>query len=312
MHFIVPCPLANRIKLRLTASRTGDSIALATTSGTDNVTLDRLFFDDGSAITNAVFQNVNVGINGTPSGAYSLEVAGNASFSTGLYSGGDADFSAQSLLNVSAISSSDENTEQAQILLTSDDASPKIDLVLGDLANTPTTVASFDESLVSIATPASFGDDVTINGNLNVTGTQVVLNTTAVEVQDINIEMGSEATSHTDIDGAEFCRVHRNWHYRAFPVVLRGGRRWQTSVSLHVPSDSSLTVGSTTEVTNSSVALKSDSSEMFSGRTSSGDSVFPRMSMASTSRDPTTTTAPRRMSSKWMFWRKYLTNFYIE
>ncbi|AAR26913.1 FirrV-1-B38 [Feldmannia irregularis virus a] len=249
--------------LRLAASKAGDSIVLATTSGSDNTYVDRLTFSDGSGTTNAVFENVNVGINATPSGTFSLEVGGNASFSTGLHSGGDADFSANSLVNVSAIQSSDQNTEQAQILLTSDSSSPKIDIVLGDLANTPTTVATFDESTASFATPAAFSGDVTIGGNLNVAGTQVILNTTVVEVQDINIEMGYAASAHSDIDGGGVI-LGAAVTGITVPSLLysESNARWETSVDLNVPN---LTVGTDTEITNSSVSLKSDSGELYFG-----------------------------------------------
>lgn len=249
--------------VRLAASKAGDSIVLATTSGTDNTYVDRLSFNDGAGITNAVFENVNVGINATPSGTYSLEVGGNASFSTGLYSGGNADFAANSLLNVSAIHSSDQNTEQAQILLTSDNTSPKIDLVLGDLAGTPTTVATFDESTAAFATSAAFASDVTITGNLNVTGTQVVLNTTVVEVQDINIEMGNAASTPADINGGGLI-LGSSVTGITVPSLLysESNARWETSVDLNVPT---LTVGTDTEITNSSVSLKSDSGELFFG-----------------------------------------------
>ncbi|ACH46798.1 unknown [Feldmannia species virus] len=246
-------------RIRFLASKAGDSLALATTSGTDDVFLDRLVIDDGSDTTNAIFQNVNVGINGTPTGSYAFEVVGNGSFSTGLVSGGDVDLSGSNLLNVAAIQSNDSSAaERASLVLTSDETSPKLDIVLGG-----TEVANFEGTSVSFGTPATFDQDVTITGNLNVTGTQVVLNTTSVEVQDINIEMGNAASSHTDIHGGGIS-LGSSVAGITTPTLLYSetDARWETSVGLNVPV---LTVGSNTEVADDSVSLKSNDANFFFG-----------------------------------------------
>ena len=55
-------------QVRLRASRAGDAVVVATSSGADNTYLDRLTFDDGAGTQSAIFSNVNVGIGAAPSG----------------------------------------------------------------------------------------------------------------------------------------------------------------------------------------------------------------------------------------------------
>lgn len=248
-------------EVRLRASRAGDSIVMSTSSGADNTHLDRFTLDDGAGSVNATFKNVYLGIGSEPSGSYILDVTGNANFTTGITSGGSIDLSGNDLINVTSIQSSDEAAEQASIVLTSDDTTPTIDFVLGSA-----TVASLSEDSGSFNKPTTFSDDVTISGNLNVTGTQVVLNTTTVEVEDISIEMGNSAANHAEINGGGVI-LGSSVADITIPSILysQADVRWETSVGLHVPSTSTFTVGDSTEVTDGSLALKSDSGIVFFG-----------------------------------------------
>ena len=49
---------------------------------------------------------------------------------------------------------------------------------------------------------ATFNENVIINGNLQVDGTQTILNTTTLDVEDVNITVASEATNSQEADGA--------------------------------------------------------------------------------------------------------------
>lgn len=253
-------------QVRLQSSRAGDSIVLATTTGANNTYLPRLTLDDGAGTQSATFSNVNVGIGAAPSGTYALEVTGTANLTTGLVSGGNVDMSGNNLTNVTQLQSSDTLAEQARIVLTSDATSPQIDFIVGDLAGTPTTAASFTETLTTVATPTTFSDNVTITGNLTVEGTQVVFNTTTVEVEDISIEMGSEATTHDEINlggiilGSGVTGI-------TVPSLLYSepNSRWESSVSVNVPTDQTLSVGTTTDITDGEVALNTDSAFVYLG-----------------------------------------------
>ena len=253
-------------QVRLQASRAGDSVVLATTTGVDNTYLPRLTLDDGAGTQSATFSNVNVGIGAAPSGTYALEVTGNANVTTGLVSGGNVDLSGNNLTNVTQIESSDAEAEQARIVLTSDAASPQVDVVLGDLAGTPTTAATFTEAMTTVTTPATFSDNVIISGDLTVEGTQVVFNTTSVEVEDVSIELGNLATLETEINGGGFI-LGSGVTGITTPSILYSepNTRWETSVSLNVPATETLSVGTTTEVTDGELALKTDSSFIYLG-----------------------------------------------
>ena len=255
-------------QVRLQSSKVGDSVVLSTSSGTDNSHLDRLTFDDGSGTQNAIFSNVNVGINSTPSGTYSLEVDGNASFSTGVVSGGDVNLADNNVLNVNYLQSSDAASQQSRIALSSDATDPKIDFVVGDLTGTgtPTTVATFTETLATVATPATFTENVTISGDLTVEGTQVILNTTSVEVEDISIEVGNAATLHSEINGGGLI-LGSGVAGITTPSILYSNAvaRWESSVGFNVPSGATLGVGASTEVTDGEIALNSDSAFVYFG-----------------------------------------------
>lgn len=254
-------------ELRLQSSKAGDSLVLSTSSGIDDSRLNRLVFNDGDGTQSATFSNVNVGINSTPSGDYSLEVAGNASFTTGIVSGGDLDLTENNIVNVSQLQSSDALAKQSRIVLGSDDTSPQIDFVLGDIAGgSTTTVATFAETTATVATPTTFSDNVIISGDLTVSGSQVILNTTSVEVEDISIEVGNAATTHSDIDGGGLL-LGTGVTGIVVPSILysESESRWESSVGVNVPSGATLAVGAGTEVTDGEVALKSDDGAFFFG-----------------------------------------------
>jgi len=254
-------------QVRLQASRAGDSVVLATTTGVNNTYLPRLTLDDGAGTQSATFSNVNVGIGAAPSGTYALEVTGNANVTTGLVSGGNVDMSGNNITNVTQLQSSDTLGEQARIVLTSDASSPQIDLVVGDLAGTPTTAATFTETLSTVTTPTVFSNSVTITGDLTVEGSQVVFNTTTVEVEDISIEMGNAALTHAEINTGGIILGNGMTDGTTVPSLLysQPNIRWESSVSVNVPTGETLSVGATTEVTDGEVALNTDSAFVYMG-----------------------------------------------
>ena len=253
-------------QVRLQASRAGDSVILATTTGVDNTYLPRLTLDDGAGTQSATFSNVNVGIGAAPSGTYALEVTGNANLTTGLVSGGDIDLTGNNLTNVTQIESSDTLAEQARIVLTSDAATPQVDIVLGDLAGTPTTAATFTEALTTVTTPTTFSDNVIISGDLTVEGTQVVFNTTSVEVEDVSIELGNAATLETDINTGGII-LGSGVTGITTPSILYSepNTRWESSISVNVPTGETLSVGAATALTDGEVALNTDSAFVYFG-----------------------------------------------
>ena len=253
-------------QVQLQSSRAGDSIVLSTAAGADNTYLPRFTLDDGAGTQSATFSNVNVGIGAAPSGTFALEVSGTANVTAGLVSGGNVDMSGNNITNVTQLESSDALGEQARIVLTSDASSPQIDLVVGDLAGTPTTAATFTETLSTVTTPTVFSDNVTITGDLTVEGTQVVFNTTSVEVEDISIEMGNAATTEPELNGGGII-LGSGVTGITVPSLLYSepNSRWESSVSVNVPTGETLSVGTTTEVTDGEVALNTDSAFVYMG-----------------------------------------------
>ena len=252
--------------LTVQAPRTGDSLAISTTDGTSNSMLARLTFDDGAATTNALFSNVFVGINTpSPSGTYSLEITGNAFVSTGLTSTGDVDLVGNNLLNVTQIESDATVAEQARIVLTSDATDPTIELIVGDMSGTPTTAATFTEVLTTVTTPTTFSDNVIVTGDLTVNGTTVTFNTTTVEVEDISIEMGTLASTLAEVNGGGI--ILGPGTGGIIPSMLYNSTTdiWETSIGLNIPTGETLSVGTTTEITDGEVALNTDSAFFYFG-----------------------------------------------
>lgn len=253
-------------QVRLQSSRAGDSVVLATSTGVNNTYLPRLTLDDGDGTQSATFSNVNVGIGSSPSGTYALEVTGTASVSTGLVSSGDVDLTGNNLTNVTQLQSSDAEAERSAIVLTSDATSPQVEIILGDLAGTPTTAATFTETMATVSTPATFSDNVVVTGDLTVEGTQVIFNTTTVEVEDISIEMGNQATSHSEINNGGII-LGSGVTGITTPSILysESSARWESSVSVNVPASETLTVGTTAEISDGEVALNTDSAFIYLG-----------------------------------------------
>lgn len=233
-------------EVRLRSSRAGDSVVLATSNGTDNTYLDRLTFSDGLATQSATFTNVNVGIGAVPSGTYALEVIGNANVTTGLVSGGNVDLSGNNLVNVTQIESDDTLAEQARIVLTSSATDPQVDVVLGDLAGTPTTVMTLTETAATIEVPTTVDDNLIVTGDLTVNGTTVTLNTSTIDVEDVNIEMGNAATLPAEINGGGIT-LGTGVTGITTPTITYNSTStdWEMSVGLSLAATSALTVGTT-------------------------------------------------------------------
>jgi len=231
-------------EVRLRASRAGDNVVIATSTGVDNTYLDRLTFTDGAAVQAATFSNVDVGIGGAPSGTYKLEVTGTANVTDVLTMGANVDMVGNNLVNVTQIESSDTAAEQARIVLTSDATDPQVDIVVGDLAGTPTTAATFTETAVTFNAPTTVNDNVIVTGDLTVQGTTVTLNTSEVVVEDINIELASAATTTIEIDGGGITLGANTGG--TIPALLYSNTdtRWEMSIPLDVTGD--VTTGTTT------------------------------------------------------------------
>jgi len=255
----------NSLALRTSLADQGgntDSMTIQTTNGTDNTYLNRLTFDGGLGDQNATFSNVNVGIGVTPSGAHRLEVVGTSSLTGNMTVVGDVDISGNDLVNVSDITSSDALAEQASITLTSSATDPQIDFVLGDLGGSPVTAMTLTESAATVNVATTVTDDLTITGNLTVNGTTTTVNTAQVEVEDKEIDLAYNATTHTEIDGGGFILGTAVTGITT-PSILYSetDTRWNSSVSVNVPAASKLTVdGTTTELSSSGLDLNSDTS----------------------------------------------------
>lgn len=253
-------------QVRLRASRAGDAIVMSTSTGVDNTYLDRLTLSDGPGTQTATFENVNVGIGATPSGNYALEVIGSAALTSGLLTGGDVDIAGNAVRNVSQLDSSDTLAERARISLTSDATDASMNFIIGDLAASPSTVATFTDTAASINVPTTIDGNVIITGDIQIQGSQTTLNTETLTVEDVNIDLGSGATAHAQIEGGGFT-LGAGVTGITTPTIAYsvGNTRWESTVGLNVDTAASVTVGTTTSLTDGSLDLQTDTGYIFFG-----------------------------------------------
>ena len=257
---------SNSLALRTSLADQGgvsDSLVLQTTSGADNTYLDRLKFEGGLGDQSATFSNANVGIGATPSGSHRFEVTGTSLFTGAVGVVGDVDVSGNDLLNVSDIKSSDTLAEQATITLTSSATDPQIDFVLGDLSGngTPTTAMTITESAATLNVATTVTDSLTVTGDFVVTGTTTTVNTAEVRVDDKEIDLAYNATTHAELDQGGFT-LGTEVTGIVVPSLLysMADTRWDSSVDVNVPETNKITVGGNkTEVSSSGLDINSDS-----------------------------------------------------
>lgn len=261
---------ANSLALRTSLADQGgvsDSLVFQTTNGQNNTYLDRLKFAGGLGDQSATFSNVNVGVGVVPSGTHRLEVLGTSSLDGDVTVSGNVDVTGNDLLNVSDITSSDALAQQATIALTSSVEEPQIDFVLGELAGTPTTAMTLTESAATVNVATTVTDNLTVTGDFTVNGTTTTVNTTEVRVEDKEIDLAFNATTHAELDQGGFT-LGTEVTGIVVPSVLYSlaDTRWESSVTMNVPADKKLTVGgTTTELSSSGLDVNSDTGAIHLG-----------------------------------------------
>lgn len=261
---------ANSLALRTSLADQGgasDSLVFQTTNGQNNTYLDRLKFAGGLGDQSATFSNVNVGVGVAPSGTHRFEVAGTSAFDGDVTVSGNVDVTGNDLLNVSDITSSDALAQQATIALTSSAEDPQIDFVLGELAGTPTTAMTLTESAATVNVATTVTDNLTVTGDFTVNGTTTTVNTTEVRVEDKEIDLAYNATTHAELDQGGFT-LGTEVTGIIVPSVLYSlaDTRWESSVTMNVPADKKLTVGGTaTELSSSGLDVNSDTGAIHLG-----------------------------------------------
>lgn len=255
-------------QVRLRTSRAGDAVVVATSSGADNTYLDRLTFDDSAGTQSATFSNVNVGIGAAPSGTNALEVTGSVLLTAGLTTGGNVDIAGNQLLNVSQLDSSDALAERARITLTSDATDASMDVVIGDLAATPTTVATFTDTAAAINVPTTIASNLIVTGDIQVQGAQTTINTETLTVEDVNVDLGSAATAHSEIEGGGIT-LGSSVVGITTPIIAYSvsNTRWESTIGLHVDTGEAVTVGATATLDESSLDLRTDTGYIYIGAT---------------------------------------------
>ena len=261
---------ANSLALRTSLADQGgatDSLVLQTTNGSNNTYLDRLKFEGGLGDQSATFSNVNVGIGSAPSGTHRFEVLGTSMFTGDVTVSGNTDFTGNDLLNVSDIKSSDSLAEQATITLTSSATDPQIDFVLGDMAGTPTTAMTLTESAATVNVATTVTDSLTVTGDFIVNGTTTTVNTTEVRVDDKEIDLAYNATTHAELDQGGFT-LGTDVTGIVVPSVLYNlaETRWDSSITMNVPETNKFTVGGNkTELSSSGLDVNSDTGAIHLG-----------------------------------------------
>jgi len=253
-HYSVLAYDASETDVYLRASKAGDSVVIQTAGASNNIYVDRLTFGSGASTQNVTFSDSFVGIGGTSTQAYPLEVTGGASLTAGLLTGGDVDVAGNNLINVVNIDSDSTLTEQARIALTSHASAPQVDIILGDIGTSETTMVTITELAATINAPTTVTSDLTVTGNLTVTGTTVTINTSEISVDDINIQLANSAGTVGDLNGGGMTlgMGALTGLVGNIPSLTYNStsEEWESSVGISVEASATLTVGGTTVKTD--------------------------------------------------------------
>ena len=264
----------------LRASRAGDSLVMQSENDAGGL-LDRIAISGGTATAATAYVG-NVGVFGvgytsvsppTVVAGVSLDVAGGAIVNGGLEVTSDIDVTTNNIVNVTNIDSDGSLAEQARITLTSDATEPQLDITLGDLTGTPTTIVTVTELLTTITNDVSIGTGgvtpttTTIQGNLVVEGETTSVNTTTIEVEDQNITLASGVSVITNLIDSG---IHLgddtgplvSFHYTQTALG------WESTHGITLAPGASNTLEVDTTTLGTDLTLASDTAYIFLGATS--------------------------------------------
>ncbi|CAM9983419.1 unnamed protein product, partial [Phaeothamnion confervicola] len=135
-----------------------------------------------------------------------------------------------------------------------------LDVILGNLSGSPTTAVTFKDTAVDFyvpvnlhAGPVVMSEDLTVQGNLVVSGVTTTLNTSTISVEDVNIDLANNATTNSMIDGAGLT-IGASIGDATPPTLLYAStaETWNTNKTFNVASGKSVTVNDTDAVLSAS------------------------------------------------------------
>jgi hypothetical protein len=151
---------------------------------------------------------------------------------------------------------------------------PEFDIILGNLSGSPSTVATFKDTAIDFYEPVNFhsgavtiSDDLTVTGNLVVSGSTVTLDVSTISVEDVSIDLGNNATLNAQIDGAGLI-AGASIGDATPPSLLYAStlQTWNFNKTLNVASGKSITVNDTDAVLSSNgLQFDSDAAALFLG-----------------------------------------------
>jgi len=155
-------------------------------------------------------------------------------------------------------------------------AVPELDIILGNLSGSPSTVATFKDTAIDFYEPVNFhtgtiavSNDLTVAGNLTVQGTTVTLNVSQVSVEDINVDLANNATTNAQLDGSGLT-VGASINDATPPSLLYAStaQSWNANKTFNVASGKSITVNDTDAILSASgLQFDSDAAALFLGST---------------------------------------------
>jgi hypothetical protein len=156
-------------------------------------------------------------------------------------------------------------------------AAPKLDFYAGNLESSPSAVLELTPTAINMnravnmtAGDLTITDNMTVQGNLYVAGSTVTLNTATVSVEDINIELASNATAHPMLNGGGITLGPNIADGNVAPAITYNTSTlaWDTNVDLNVASGKTISINETDAILSASgLTFGSSAAAMFLGGT---------------------------------------------
>jgi hypothetical protein len=184
----------------------------------------------------------------------------------------DINMNTSSINEISNIINNNPASKGSKIAFASG-TTPKLDFVLGNLAGTPVTAASVYDTKVDFNVPVNFAagnvdmtNNLTVHGDLTVSGTTTTVNSTTVSVADIDVVLASNAANMSALDGGGI--ILGGASITTPPTLLYNTVNdwWNSNVNVNVDTGKKISVAGTGAVlSETGLQFGSDSAAIYLG-----------------------------------------------
>ncbi len=200
----------------------------------------------------------------------------------------DLNMQTHNIIGLTSLVNNNPASKGAEVTFTSG-VSPKVDFILGNLAGTPVTAVTVKDTAVDFNVPVNFTagnvdmtNNLTVHGDLTVSGTTTTINSTTVTVNDINIVLADNATTNAELNGAGITIGGASIVSPPMLTYSNTDTWWNSNIDFNVETGKSISVAGTGAVlSETGLQFASDTAAVYLGGTQewklamvAGDLVF--------------------------------------